>query len=461
MGKKKILLLMCILIILMIIIILLLLLTQVQNNTISDTIFINDIELENLIVSEGEVSSKYDPNYDISNQKRFYIDRELDYVSNYEEFYFVNESLNKYIDTIINKKNMKKTVYLLDGTFLEKNKDIVKYLEKEYGDYEGKNYIYRPDYMKDIAKDAIHIYFVYGNIIQEDNQTKEKKLIKQCNFIVKIDYHTCAFSIIPETNLSKEEILGLIKAIPDRKTNRIRIEIINNKIKLENYIKYYFEELNFDIQKAYEILDEDYRRKRFNNNIEEFEKFINKYFYKKFDLNIYTEPICLYNDEAIVNILQCGEEYDLIDENKNYSNSFVLKENYSNNFKIMLDKYTVVTEEVKNYYMKLSDKEKAEYNCKNIKNSIQTNYYEYSYEYLSDDIKQNIFKTYEEYEEYLNNNTLEEFYYEEDFELKEENGIYKYTSTLKDFENNRIKTLEIGISIKDNINFDIISIDIK
>lgn len=463
MNKKKKLIVICIFIITIIIIGLSLIIRKIiiQNNKSK---VISDNKIEDIInITEGEISSKYKEDLDITNEKKFFIDKELDYLKDYEEFYIVNECLNSYIDYVVNDHNWHKALFVLDESYKKNHKDLYEYIEERHKEHTKGNYAYRAEYMKSINKDAIHIYFVYGNIIEYNKETYEKNIVDKYDYIVKIDYNTGAYSIIPDINITQEEFKGLIRENIINNYNKIELSRITPKIKLEEYIKYYWEELNLNIQKAYERLDKEYCQKRFNNDIEEFKEFVKKYYYTKFDTKIILNNMYVSEDEVLANMSQYiyGDEYDEIKDNFLYNNNFVIKEIASNMFEILLDRYTVITDSIKKEYYSLTDNEKAIYNCKNIINSIQTDYYEYVYEHLSDSTKQEQYKTYEEFESYLTNNSLEGFYSVKKNETKKiNNNTYIYETTLNNMINNDEKNVKIEILLGDNMDFKILSIQI-
>ena len=97
----------------------------------------------------------------------------------------------------------------------------------------------------------------------------------------------------------------------------------------ERYIEDYELKLKYNIEEAYNLLDEDYRNKKFNNNIQEFENYIEQNKEILYNISIYN---CTTQIEE--NYIQ----YNVEDANNNI---FVIKRTNALEYKILLDNVTV------------------------------------------------------------------------------------------------------------------------
>ena len=235
--------------------------------------------------------------------------------------------------------------------------------------------------------------YVYG-VIRENNIQDDYYLI------INMDYNNNAFSVTP---ISKEEYDSAVNnQVNERYKQDINIQKnLYNEIKEINVtdfevLKLYFEDYKFNAinntEHAFEILDSEYRQKKFNNNIEEYKQYIQNNLNRLLDANIVQHGITKNG--------QYGE-YIAID---NYNNYYKIKETGINSYTIILDNYTLENDELINEYNKLSDKEKVASIVDKVMKLINTKSYTELYGYLNNDFKNNYFKTQESFEKYINEN---------------------------------------------------------
>lgn len=154
---------------------------------------------------------------------------------------------------------------------------------------------------------------------------------------------------------------------------------------LSGYVNQYKSYLDKDLNKAYELLDEEYREKKFQNSYEKFIKYINnvkqELSYK--EMMSYTKN----NDGYEVEI---GQE-----------DAFIFKTSELGKYTILLDSYTIKTQDFIDKYNELSDTNKVGTNIDKIFKMLNNKEYEQIYDYLSQTYKANNFETYTKFENYI------------------------------------------------------------
>ena len=149
-----------------------------------------------------------------------------------------------------------------------------------------------------------------------------------------------------------------------------------------------------NLEKAYNLLDEEYREKKFGN-IEEYRTYIEN------------------NSEAIsqvrldsYQIKKDGENnrYICIDQNGNY---YIFNETAVMDYTVMLDTYTIDLPEFIEKYNIATEQQKVALNIDRFMQAINAKDYKYAYSCLADSYKNNYFKTQEEFETYAMQNFYE------------------------------------------------------
>lgn len=228
-----------------------------------------------------------------------------------------------------------------------------------------------------------------GNKIQDDYY-----------MIMNLDYQNNTFQIIAS---SKEEF-------ENAKNNRISeaykedIRILKNEynaIEQANLtdfeiLKKYFEDYKFKAinqpQIAFALIEPEYKAVKFNNNLEEYKVYIQNNGVLLQDANIVKHGITKQG--------QYGT-YIFVDNNNNY---YELVETGIYEYAIILDNYTLESDELKEKYSKLSNQEKALSNVDKVMKLINTKSYEAVYKYLNQDFKNSNFPNIDIFVQYIKQN---------------------------------------------------------
>lgn len=140
---------------------------------------------------------------------------------------------------------------------------------------------------------------------------------------------------------------------------------------------------------AFDLLNIEYKQKKFNNDINLYKEYIQKNMSRFQDANIVKYSVL--NDGKT-------RKYTFVD---NYNNYYELQELENYEYTIVLDNYTVETNELKEKYNKLSDEEKAISNIDKIMKLIDTKDYAIVYQYLNKGFKETNFPNIELFEKYI------------------------------------------------------------
>lgn len=221
--------------------------------------------------------------------------------------------------------------------------------------------------------------------------------------VVNIDYINSTFSII---NSSKEEFENAKNnqiaskyrediTIPRNALNKYE----ENNIADSEIIKYYFQDYKYKAlykpEEAFELLDREYKKEKFDNDINEYKKYLQN------NINRFQDAILI--DYKMSKNGQYGT-YIITD---NYDNYYKIIETGINKYTILLDNYTIETEEFIEQYNKATDQEKIVTNIDKIMKLINTKNYKKVYSYLNESFKNTYFPTEEKFEEYMNQKFFE------------------------------------------------------
>ena len=199
----------------------------------------------------------------------------------------------------------------------------------------------------------------------------------------------------------------------------------------EKYFEHYtnlLKEEKYEI--AYELLSEEYKNLKFNNDIENFKEYLKNTNY------IY--------DAFIKQTEEAENTYYIYDEN---GKTYIFTEKEPGKYNVMLDNYTVVSEEEEYQYIKLNVFEKVEYNIQKFIDMINNQDYETAYNKIDTYFKNKNFKTKQEFEEFISEN----FYKNNEVEFMEgeqKEDAYIYSIQIIDADKNNKEEIPLTIIMK-------------
>ena len=205
--------------------------------------------------------------------------------------------------------------------------------------------------------------------------------------------------------------------ISKNKYNLFKNINVTNEDMARNYLNDYINKaLNYP-ELAYNLLDEEYKNKRFGN-LEEYKN------------NMSENENQMENTTMVkygVNEKDNYTEYIIVD---NFDNYYTIKENGIMNYTILLDNYTIKTEEFITTYNKASDAKKVATDIEIFIKMINNKDYKNAYECLSSEFKQNYFKTIDEFKNYVQKN-----FYDTNYitikNVQTKSNVYTCTANIK------------------------------
>lgn len=291
----------------------------------------------------------------------------------------------------------------------------------------------------------VNTYLVYGiNINEKENKTNEFQMA------VSIDLLTKTFSIYPEEYFKKHNLDKLDigdhfdeiskDKIEENKNNKFTYRTIkDNEVAMEYFNNYKYLFL-YDTDGAYEILDKEYRNKRFKD-IQNYKEFAskNREILKKCNATKYQ-----------ANGTEGDKQFICLD---NYGNYYIFNQKNISTYPLYLDTYTLETVEFLEKYNQATENKKAGMNSEKFFEAINMKDYEYIYNHLADEFKNRNFKDVNALKKYLEDN-LFVFNGTEYISNEKENDVIVINVKVSDnYEKSGQKDMNIIMKIEDGTNY--------
>lgn len=353
--------------ILMIVLILLL----IASGTIT-LIIINKLNKKSVVETEeqlGDVETEY---------KR-------ESVINSTVFYTVEDCINTYIEAVKEGKK-EKIIKLLDLEYITENNinedNVLNYIGKK-----KTAFIALKMYESELYN--VCSYIVEG--IADD-----EKLNTKIFYMVKLDTNNYTFSIIPLSskkynNIDEVEDSENMEEIQNNDENSFDYNRIKDDEEISKYFTYYCKLAINNTKKAYEMLEKDYKDKRFNQ-YSKFEDYIKKQAKNLKEVEVAGYSVTKQEDSKI---------YTIVDQN---GNVYIFNKKVPMNFTVQLDDYTLESEENKEKYLNSYNVDKVKLNVNKFIEMLANYDYESAYELLNETYKNNNFKTLNSYKKFLEQN---------------------------------------------------------
>lgn len=340
-------------------------------------------------------------------------------------------------------------IYLRAGN----SKAIYEIIEEDYKDSNGIN---EQNVLEELRKDIIYdgkynineiyvrednhkpIYFIYGTLRNDVARTPYYLIMKQ-------DKANIAFSLRPITKdeyemytqgVAKETFEDDIKL---KKYNKIMNIALTDEEVAKKYFNSYIQNARYDTQEAYNSLDEEYRNARFGN-YQNFIEYLSEETKAKqienFDRNNikgqedfateeeYKEYIDTLNQASIKKYykhVEDGKEYYICLDA--YDNFYIFEISSVMNYKLYLDSYTIDTPYFLSQYTdeETTTEEKGQINVEKIFEAINNKDYRYVYNKIDNNVRNELFGTYENFVNYIRKNLFNMNNIEFDESLEEDN----------------------------------------
>lgn len=399
-----------------------------------------------------------------SDEELYNFDTSLQYVTVRNDYYAVQTCVQKfysYYTAIFNDEN---DYYETDGTEdseilkVENEEAVYDMLDAEYIHYKNitkSNVSQKIDKVNNSVVNINQMYVSKKNvnvsvyIVQGRLREIKSGNISDFKLMLKLDALNKTFSVYLEDyinekykdiELGSEINIEVAESIEKNDTNIYDYLIITDETYATDLLKKYKEEILFDVELAYNHLEEEYKQKRFND-FNDFKKYakdnikknvsmkITKY--QKYNYDNYTEYICL-------------------DQNGSY---YIFNETSTMNYKLILDTYTINVPHFIEKYDKGDEQVKVGMNIDKVISAINEKDYKYVYNKLDEKFKNNNFGSLNVFSKFIENNFFDnnKIYYKE---FKNIGGVFTYTLEVIDTNNSyNVKNFTLIMKLLDNRDF--------
>ena len=319
------------------------------------------------------------------------------------EYYTIKGCIDRYYDLIsqVNDEYNQKVIYNI------LNKDYIDYysikennIKQLYEDNKYTKFIIEEIYLKN-NKDSVYTYLIYGKQINENTEKSE-----DYGLILILDGNNKTFSVAPYNYITK---LKIKKSITGEELNKIidTGKIEHSKENENSYLMAKIEELElvknifkeyklaakYDAHYAYDLLDEEYREKRFKDS-ENAENYLKDNINNIFGYKL--EKMSVDNSDPYYTRYVC------LDNNGNYF--IIKKDDQLMKYSIILDIYTIPVKEVTEKYNKANNAQKTAINIEKFKQMINLKDYNSAFNALDETFRKNNFGSVENFEKYIKQN---------------------------------------------------------
>ncbi len=321
---------------------------------------------------------------------------------------YANDAVND--DTGIKEESQKALYNIMDSKYIEEfgiksEGELVKKYENLIVPHEEIDI--QNMYMIDTSSNSRLFYVdAYLSLAQKD-----------FNFFVKLDALNNTFSIFPQEYLDKhkyseksDKVDAGAERIEENEYNKYKMESVSDERMSVVYFNQVKSALVSNAEKAYNMLDEEYRKARFGSK-EKFEKYLqdNKTELAKIQLQQY---LYKYHDDY--------NEYVCKDQN---GRLYIIQETAINEYKVQLDDYTIPDEEVTKKYLSATTQVKVVNNIDKWFKMLNNRDYEAAFKVLDETFRTQQFgNDVNRFEEYMRANYPGCYEFEQE-EYTEETGI--------------------------------------
>lgn len=333
---------------------------------------------------------------------------------------FSKESLQEIIDTY------KEEIYsMLDEDYIKSFSITLSNMDKSLSKYyETVKFEIDNMYVVDTKKEMT-IFVVYGNIIYTDKNKAEPY-----GLIIKEDTANLRFSIYPyeymtQNNYTEENIkntklnITIEEYLEAKDANNYNSGVYEDEYVCTYYFEKYKTQLNYNVEDLYNSLDKQYREKRFGT-LEDYKKYVKE------------------NKEDLLSITLAGygcdeiEGYERYICKDQYDNIYLFKQEYINQYTLILDTYTIESADYIEKYNLVTNQEKVITNISKFFEMINTKDYKVAYEKLSTEYKQTYFKTESDFENYIKQKLFNHCQVKYNTFTDKISGIFTYNVTILD-----------------------------
>ena len=368
--------------------------------------------------SMEEVSSRSDY-YIVKN----IVNRYTDYINQYNtdsyyskaegEVKITDEDKKEYLNIISN---------FYDSEYMKKNNFDNKGIIEDIQIYKGYDNV-RIDkmYYQNISE-YISLYMVQV-VLVKDNKDSDKNV----TILIKLDTQNATFSIIPKkgyTNIKVGESMEYSDSNIEKNTyNQYQYKNIDDIQMVDDLLVKYKNAVLYNRKEGYELLDKDYREKRFGD-YNTFSKYVE---------NNIKEISSMTFTKYLVNTGDDYKEYVCKDQ---YENLYIFHEKAVMDCTVKLDTYTLDNDTFNEKYNSSSTQYKVMMNIDKVRQMMNARDYRTMFNYLDETFRTTYFENDEDkFEEYMRYQFSSHYTFEFG-EYSEETGISIQEVTMKDMNEN-------------------------
>ena len=420
------------------IVIIIIILLNLKNNDQNNADVIDDDTFQELERGNGKGEITIDNSLrKVSDKTRYYTVKNI-----IDQYFEYTNMANSNATTELEKEDanfaLDVLMNILSNEYIEEFNITENTLKNNIKQYANCEYNIDSMYMSEKSL-PINIYMVFVNI-----QNKKEPI----NFIVVTNSEISAFEIYGDEYVKKykyddenqDELINLeIAGLKQNDYNEIKNKRVTNQDIATDYFNNYKYNILNNPEKAYELLDKEYREKRFGN-LQEYQKYINENKETLKEIN---------PSQYLVNNYENYTEYVCKDQHENL---YIFKETAIMDYTVQLDTYTITTDKFKEEYASANNNKKVKMNIDKFIQMINNYDYKSAYEVLNKSFKDKYFKTEEEFKKYMQSN----YYRYNDITLgkfSDENGTYIYETTIQN-KSNKEEQKEMNIIMKLNEGID-------
>lgn len=307
-----------------------------------------------------------------------------------ENIYFnAKNSIDKYF-SYVQEKNAEAIINVLDQEYKDKNGlNNNNILSSKILTNTKQNYIIEDMYS--LEGEKYTIFYVKLKINNE--------LIY---LIINIDFSNRTFSIIPSEQKEYEDKINTVvegqtgkeKSIEPNNYNALEVSKLKDEDISNKYLMDFKEKMISYSDIAYSMIDEEYKQKKFPT-LADFKKYIQDNMQ-----NIQSTILAEYGIES----KEDYKQYTCVD---NHGNKYIFKATSAMKYTVLLDDYTVETDEYKEKYSKLNESNKISTNIEKFIKCINNKDYNQAYSFLDEGFKNNYFNNLNDFIKYIENNFYE------------------------------------------------------
>lgn len=228
--------------------------------------------------------------------------------------------------------------------------------------------------------------------------------------------------------------------IKENEYNTFSVQAVREESLINSFLEDYKENALYYPEDAYNLLDEEYRNKKFGS-LEAYEEYVN---------NNRQEIENIQLDKYMITNQDLNDQYVCIDKNGNY---YIITKMSTMEYTVILDTYTVDLPEFLDRYNGADDEYKVGYNVEKFISAINDGDYKYAYNLLDETFRRNNYPSQGDFENFVKANFFENNEIQHNNVEKQGNQfVYGITIINKDNESER-KNITVIMELGEETDF--------